>query len=229
MNVTYIHHSCFLVETARRYYLFDYFKGELPSLDSEKEIVVFASHNHSDHYDPTVFDILKVRQMRCSAYLSKDIPPKRYPDGIPVTKVHANRDYFLPDGTKIHTLLSTDVGVAFLIEDTEGTIYHAGDLNDWYWEGEPEQDNRQMTGSYRAQIRNLSRADIAFVVLDPRQEDHYADGMLYFLRHVDCPRVYPMHYWEKPEVISKFTGEYPEYQSRIHNPEMSKGANSNAV
>ena len=34
MNVTYIYHSCFLVETDRFYYLFDHEKGRLPEIRS---------------------------------------------------------------------------------------------------------------------------------------------------------------------------------------------------
>ena len=55
MKVTYIHHSCFLAETESCYYLFDYFKGELPELDPQKPILVLASHKHADHYHPSVF------------------------------------------------------------------------------------------------------------------------------------------------------------------------------
>ena len=33
---------------------------------------------------------------------------------------------------------STDEGVAFIVREKDGTIYHAGDLNWWHWEGEPK-------------------------------------------------------------------------------------------
>ena len=46
MNVTYIYHSSFLVETVSAYLLFDYFKGELPRMTPSKPIYVFASHRH---------------------------------------------------------------------------------------------------------------------------------------------------------------------------------------
>ena len=36
MNVTYIYHSSFLVETMSGYLLFDYFKGDLPELSPYK-------------------------------------------------------------------------------------------------------------------------------------------------------------------------------------------------
>ena len=37
MKITYINHSGFLLETKDCYYIFDYYKGELPHLDKEKE------------------------------------------------------------------------------------------------------------------------------------------------------------------------------------------------
>ena len=44
MKITYINHSGFLIETKDCYYIFDYYKGELPQLDKEKEVIVFCSH-----------------------------------------------------------------------------------------------------------------------------------------------------------------------------------------
>ena len=52
MNVTYIHHSGFLAETHRFYYLFDYETGSLPEMDPEKPILVLSSHGHGDHFPP---------------------------------------------------------------------------------------------------------------------------------------------------------------------------------
>ena len=46
-------------------------------------------------------------------------------------------DFALPT-CSILSLKSTDEGAAFAIRETDGTsIYHAGDLNWWHWEGEP--------------------------------------------------------------------------------------------
>ncbi len=42
MKITYINHSGFLIETKDCYYIFDYYKGELPHLDKEKEVIVFV-------------------------------------------------------------------------------------------------------------------------------------------------------------------------------------------
>ena len=229
MKVTYIYHSCFLIETEKCYYLFDYFKGSLPQMDVGKPILVLASHKHKDHYCPAVFSILKELGMqKIYAVLSKDIPSKTTPEDIPCMIVSACESYELPLGQKLVTYRSTDKGVAFLIQDGDEIFYHAGDLNDWVWEEETDSYNRQMTGSYRKQIDLLSEElhgrplTAAFVVLDPRQEKDYGRGMLYFLKRIQGNCIYPMHYWEKPQIIERFIQEYPQYQERIKLTETSQ-------
>ena len=225
MQITYINHSGFLVETDECYYLFDYYKGSLPPLKTEKPILVFASHSHGDHYNREIFSLLKnVGMQHITAVLAKDISPKKYPEDVAVQKVTFHEKYELPCHTTLETLLSTDAGVAFLIPCPEGTIYHAGDLNDWVWEGEPERNNRQMTGSYRHEIDLLKnvKIDVSFIPLDPRQGKDYANGMLYFLKKIEVKKVFPMHYWERPEIIEQFLHEYPEYAKQIENTEKAK-------
>ena len=223
MNVTYIHHSCFLVETDRFYYLFDYEKGDLPEMDVGKPVFVLSSHGHGDHYNPEVFSRLADAGMRkVRAVLSDDI---EVPEGTDALPVSPGKEYVLGPRHRIMTFRSTDLGVAFLIEDQQTLIYHAGDLNDWVWEEESDSYNRQMTADYREQIRLLSetlnhrKIDAAFVVLDPRQEKDYDRGMMCFLENIPVKRVYPMHYWNKPEIIGTFLKDHPEYEAKIHRTE----------
>ena len=214
MKVQYIFHSGFLLETNKGYYLFDYYQGEVPRLQVDKPLVVFSSHSHQDHYNPEIFSILQKMGMKdIFAVLARDISEKKYPDHVEVLKAYANKTYDLPHGERLETLRSTDSGVAFLVTTDEGVVYHAGDLNDWTWDGESDSDNRQMRGNYRHEIDKLKGRgiDLAFVPLDPRQGTHYADGMCYFLSAVDVKSVYPMHYWKKPDVIDRFLKEYPQY------------------
>mgnify|MGYP003296151088 CR=1 FL=1 len=219
MEITYIHHSCFLVETDRCYYLFDYENGCLPELDSTKPILVLSSHGHHDHYNPEIFSMLDVLGMQnIYAILSDDIEA---PANVNVLQVSPGKEYGLWLGQKLITFESTDLGVAFLIEDQEKMIYHAGDLNDWVWEGESVSYNEQMTIDYRKQIKLLSeklnhrKIDAAFVVLDPRQEKDYDRGLCYFLEHIPVEKVYPMHYWGTPEIIETFLREHPEYKNEV--------------
>ena len=219
MRVTYIYHSSFLIETKGCYYLFDYEKGQIPQLDIEKPIFVLSSHGHHDHYNPEIFTILKSMGMHSiHAILSDDIP---IPSDVDVLLGSPGEDYDLILGQKLTTFTSTDLGVAFLIEDQDKLIYHAGDLNDWVWEGEEVSYNEQMTKDYREQIHLLAEKldgreiDVAFVVLDPRQEKDYDRGLCYFLEHIPVKKVYPMHYLGKPEIIDTFLMEHPEYKLKI--------------
>ena len=223
MNVTYIHHSGFLVETDRFYYLFDYENGSLPPMDTAKPIFVLSSHSHYDHYNPEVFSLLEEAGMQdIRAILSDDIEA---PGNRNVLSVAPGKEYDLGPQQTLTTFRSTDLGVAFLIEDQGKLIYHAGDLNDWVWEGEPEDDNREMTANYREEIHLLSEKlqhreiDVAFVVLDPRQEQDYDRGLCYFLEHIPAKAVYPMHYWDDPSIIETFLKDHPEYQSQIRKTE----------
>jgi len=223
MRVIYIHHSSFLVETDRCYYLFDYEKGRLPQMDVTKPIFVLSSHSHHDHYNPEIFPMLDdLGIQNVYVILSDDI---KVPKDVNVLAVSPGMEYNLWFGQKLTTFRSTDLGVAFLIEDGDELIYHAGDLNDWVWEEEGISYNEQMTKDYRKQINMLSEKlnqrelDVAFVVLDPRQEKDYDRGMCYFLEHISVKKVYPMHYWENPDIITTFLEEHPAYKVQIQKTE----------
>lgn len=225
MQIRYIYHSGFIVETEKCSYIFDYYKGELPKLNISKPVIVFASHGHPDHYEPKVFDLLKQQGAKnILGVLGNDISKRKYPDGVEIIPAKANMTYTLPGGETLETLLSTDKGVAFLLTAEEGVIYHAGDLNLWVWEGESEEYNRHMRGNYRAAVDKLKgrHIDIAMLPLDPRQEKHYAEGMAYFLKTADVKAAYPMHYWDCPDIIRDFLKEYPMYEGIVKNTEGCK-------
>ena len=50
----------------------------------------------------------------------------------------ADADFNIWD-LRIHTLKSTDEGVAFLVRVKGKHFFHAGDLNWWYWEEEDDE------------------------------------------------------------------------------------------
>ena len=82
----------------------------------------------------------------------------------------------LDDGTlKVEGFKSTDEGVAFWCSVDGLEIYHAGDLNHWYWDGEDPQWNKNMTKAYQKEISKMHgrTADIAFLPLDPRLGEYF--------------------------------------------------------
>ena len=119
----------------------------------------------------------------------------------------------------VRTFQSTDEGVAFLIHTPEGVIYHAGDLNNWQWEGEPRDWNRNMEVNYHRQLEVMKgeKIDVAFVPLDPRQEKDFFRGMDDFMKTVGARYVFPMHCWGDFSVIPRLKGmeESGDYRERI--------------
>lgn len=205
MKVTYIHHSSFLVEDTARTLLFDYFEGNLPPIAKDRPLYVFASHRHGDHFSPAIFDLAKeVPDIRY--ILSADIWKKRIPDDL------QDRTRFIKpncgislDGMNVSTLKSTDEGVAFIVSVENWTIYHAGDLNDWYWAEESDGWNMKMSKAYHAQIEKLrgKKLDVAFVPVDSRLEGAYSLGAEELMEATVPTYLFPMHFWEDFSVCEK--------------------------
>lgn len=207
MKVTYILHSGFALELEGASLLFDYYKGELPIFDKGKPLYVFASHRHHDHFNR---DILGLRGQGYDLrfILSKDIRLKD--DGEDIFRMGAGASLDL-DGLKISTLKSTDEGVAFIVETGGRAVYHAGDLNLWVWKEESADYNAGMTKKYLKQIDSIAgrHFDVAFLPLDPRQEDDREKGLLAFLQRCDADHIFPMHMWDDYSVIPSLKKAHP--------------------
>ena len=215
MQVIFIHHSCFLVEVDEKVLIFDWFGGErvsgyhfcgaIPEYEPDTPIYVFASHKHQDHFDMDVLRLAK-RYQNIRYILSKDCkmsPHFLTKHGFPVDVrekilyVGAGSKYRVGD-LKIETLRSTDTGVAFYVEVNGVSLYHAGDLHNWRWEGAGDLVKGLMDTNYKAQIRRLAgrKINLAFIPLDPRLEKHQFLGIDYFMEHTDADYIFPMHMWQ---------------------------------
>lgn len=221
MKITYIHHSSFSVELDHVVLLFDYFQGELPLLPIEKPLIVFASHFHGDHYHPIIFTLAEGRD-NVSYVLSDDIKgrkiPEEYLERIRFTKA-GERFHLEEGGLEIETFKSTDEGVAFWLTVEGKSIYYAGDLNNWWWEGEDKAINHNMAADYSREIAKMAKrhVDVAFVPLDPRQEAQFYLGMDEFMKNVSADIVFPMHFWMDYSIIDKMK-QHPSseaYRERI--------------
>lgn len=205
MKITYIHHSAFLVETESACLLFDYFEGALPQIPEEKMLYVFASHRHPDHFSKVIFDLAAERE-KITYLLSSDIWTKWVPEEIRERTHFLDPDTTWEDGLlKVETYKSTDEGVAFWCTVDGHAVYHAGDLNHWYWDGEEEPWNTDMTAAYRSEIEKMRgrTADLAFLPLDPRQEEFFYLGIDDFVKVVDVKKIFPMHFWGQFDVAAR--------------------------
>lgn len=212
MKITFIHHSAFMVELKTAALLFDYTEGDIPDILEDKPLLIFASHRHGDHYSDKILDIRK----KCTGIiyvLSDDIPRKNangegIEDIIYMSPGESKKIPLTADRSaeaEVITCSSTDEGVAFLVKVEDKVIYHGGDLNNWRWEGEPEDWNENMAKRYSNEVNKLSdyAVDVAFLPLDPRQEEAFCLGFDEFMRKVHVSHAFPMHCWGDFSVINK--------------------------
>ena len=222
MRVTFLAHSGFLVELPSVLLLFDYLGAGLPALP-DKPLLIFASHRHEDHFTPAIFP-LDDGSRETRFLLGKDIKlSQRHLEQWGVSSETAGKCLCLGgnetasplSGVTVETLPSTDEGVAFLVTCDGQTIFHAGDLNWWHWEGEPKDWNRNMEVNFKRYCEPLRgrRLDLALLPLDPRQERDGFRGAKHFLETAEIRRFIPMHQREKFAFTDDFLAQYPQFRS----------------
>ena len=100
------------LEIQNCFFIFDYFEGDL-HLPEDKEIYFFVSHAHGDHFNNRIFDYFD----RVKKYIiSSDVLlSEKISSSDKVVIVEPNTDITV-DKMIIKTYLSTDAGVAFMID-----------------------------------------------------------------------------------------------------------------
>lgn len=206
MKITFIDHSSFFVELDTVQILFDYIGGSFPEINQEKQLYVLSSHHHPDHYRTEIFEG-EIAKAEPIYILSDDITKEMVPERVvnKVVFIGANQTEQISEQLKIHTFLSTDEGVAFVMEIEGQIIYHAGDLNNWYWAGESKEWNVKTEQDYLAELEKIKKfdIDIAFVPVDTRQEEGFCYGLNQFVNIVDAKILIPMHFWGDFDAIPK--------------------------
>lgn len=214
IKIKYLYHSGFLVETDQNLLLFDYYQGSAESLikESLKNIVIFSSHSHPDHFNPVILE------------WQKDRPDIQYilSHDINVSQTIKNLNFLAPfekleiGNLKIKAYNSTDLGVSFLVQDEGIRLFHAGDLNWWYWIDTPE-EMAKAEKDFKEEVQKIKgeTIDIAFFPVDPRLEQNYSAGAEYFIQEL-TPRIFiPMHFADSPEIVDTFGDKMKEGPIKI--------------
>ncbi|NDV27323.1 MBL fold metallo-hydrolase [Desulfovibrio sp. JC010] len=151
VRLVHIFHNCFVLEAGDTSYVFDIpaerFRSKkvlaaLQEAVAGRNVVVFFSHSHTDHFAPDYREVCSAANS-LQAVISDDIE-EMHPDldfGNALI-VEPDEKYEL-NGLSIETLMSNDLGVAFLFRTVEGLkVYNGGDLACWDWEtaSQPELD-----------------------------------------------------------------------------------------
>ncbi len=227
MTITYIHHSGFAIETDEACYVFDYYSGDLPEFPPQKPLYVFASHGHSDHWNTGIFSNEKLKKARCFV-LGFDIKDyievysEKDPDllKLPIIWAYPHEEIRTEDFSCV-PLLSTDEGVAFPVHTESASFYHAGDLNWWHWNEDPDDANREREINFKREMDHLKgiHFDAAFVPLDPRQENAYRFCMDHCMNVLDADHVFPMHFWKDHDLCRTYheslREEHPDWYRRF--------------
>lgn len=181
-NIFYLGHSGWAIETTSHYLLFDYYPylelPESPSLYngnvnvnelSDKPIMVFITHEHSDHYNPVIYDWKEVTS-EITYIFGWDAHDKE--PYICFDKPYMEKKI---GGAVVRNIPCDDGGSAFHIQIDGLNIYHSGDYT-----GNMEKDMDYLAGFQ-------DRVDIAFVGLGYREVTNYT------LKRLQPKVAFPMH------------------------------------
>jgi L-ascorbate metabolism protein UlaG (beta-lactamase superfamily) len=226
LKVYYIHHSGFVVETESSFFIFDYFKNKKNDnqdfdfnslldeiLSGRKEVFVFASHAHNDHYNSEILS-WRMRSRKINYIMSSDIKIYENVDNCSIVSPYEELSL---KGINIRTFGSTDEGVSFLVSADGKKIFFAGDLNWWKWSDDTKEEEANMEKAFKeilAKIEKLNvRIDAAFFPVDRRLEENYKAGGEYFIERLNPEIFIPMHFWKD----YKATTDFMNYESNLGN------------
>lgn len=217
MEIRYIYHSCFMVETDDAIVVFDYWKDPNGRLiehlqKSGKQVYAIVSHFHEDHYNPEILQWGRGETewaKKPRLLLSYDTVKKRHVDNELAYDIMRPEHCYEDEYIKATYFRSTDIGVSVAITFADGTnIFHAGDLNNWYF---PEGENLKLTpyemeGLYMSIVRDVQAVfphfNAVMFPLDPRLEKEMLRGAMQWLNKIYVDNMYPMHIWDKYDIIA---------------------------
>ncbi len=195
--IWYLGHSGWAVKTQNHLMIFDYFKGSRtpdtpllangninPDEIKDLKVMVFSSHDHSDHYVPEIF---KWRDTVPGISYVMGFKPEKQ-EGYAYLPPRTSKTI---DGVEITTIKSNDKGVGFFVQTDGVRFYHPGD-----------HANRQkdFSGPFKAEIDYLAasgkKADFMFA---PVSGCGFGDieavkkGIYYTAKKMSPRAVFPMH------------------------------------
>ena len=224
MNISYIYHSCYCVETEQIIIVFDYWQDPTQQLhkllsQTSKQVYFIVSHFHEDHYNAEILDWRPSNAPIPKIIISYDTKKRRRVALEQVTSVLHYNDQYSDENITINAFRSTDVGLSILLTLNDGTtIFHAGDLNNWYF---PEGNERlkvsvnEMEGLYMSILRDIRQKvqhiDHVMFPIDPRLGEHTLRGATQWLLQIDTAHFYPMHTWEQPieQYLEELRSNFP--------------------
>ncbi len=227
-KVVYAGHSGWFIQTENKVLIFDYWannEADQPSLTNGtfnsnemqgKEVYVFVSHDHQDHYDQAINEW--ANQVKSINYIygfdpkTSWVHEKTGYDGPEFTRIKDNSTQKVND-VKVTTITSNDTGQGFLVEADGITIWHPGD-HAWFSAEDEE--------AFKKEIDFIatkgSQIDFAFlpVIGCPSRwtKEYIIEGFFYSIEKLKPKTVYPMHAFQSEYLLKEFA----ELAQQRNNP-----------
>lgn len=203
LAITHIHHNCFVLHAGDRTYLFDYpddphlpegAGGMVRDAVADTDLVVFISHGHDDHLNDDLTSVTATAASVRYVFSDdvEDLRPEAIPTGAEVLVVEPDERYEW-GGMVIETLMSNDLGVAFLVRDGAFRFYYGGDLAKWIWKSASPQEADFTTNFFREAMERVRvfKPHVAFSNVDKRLENLAGGPEAY--RETGAQVFVPMH------------------------------------
>ena len=216
ITLRYIFHSGFLLETERCILVFDYWMDPAAVMrgymNTRKHVYVFSSHFHEDHFSKAIFG-WKESIPRITYILSKDILKRRRAKKEDADVWMAKGSVWEDENLKVTATGSNDSGVSWIVETEGRTIFHAGDLCNWYvrflTDGTPEREifseefgqyinpvaeEKMYLGKLKDIRKITDYFDLVMFPVDGRIGNGYTLGARQFIERFKVKLFVPMHF-----------------------------------
>ncbi|HBG40500.1 MAG TPA: hydrolase [Porphyromonadaceae bacterium] len=227
MTITYIFHSCYVMEADGFSVIFDFYKdvprdnGSLWIRDyllrKKDDLYVLCTHSHPDHFNPDIL-LWKKQKDNIRYIFSKELLQSG--KTAPGDAVYLEKKECFDDGRlHIEALGSTDIGHSFLLKYKEKDIFHAGDLNNWHWKDEvPKEEALTYENNFLCELELLAersgRLYLAMFPIDPRLGREYLRGAGQFVRRIRTDYFLPMHFSGRYDLANAFGPVAAKYDCR---------------
>ncbi len=208
MKITFIHHSCYVIEDEDTQIIFDYTQGALPPKNDKGRVFV-VTHSHQDHFSRRIF------RLDGDLYLlSSEISA---PADLPVLHLSPFEEVTLQD-LHIKTSGSTDQGLSIQLTLGGKNILHAGDLSIWHWPEDSQEERRQMEADFDRYLKVFEGDNLfaLFFNVDYRLGEEYIHGPRAAIERLSPAHFFPMHFTEHPDILPVFKEEMKDCSSHIH-------------
>lgn len=226
MEIYYLDNSGFALFLEKSLIIFDYYRTVTDSphknvsggiisredLISRKNVYIFASHIHPDHFNPVIFKWQDIRP-DIRYFLDSDIKKNALVKNLTHAVTMKKGDVLKDGGICVHAFGSTDIGSSFYIEVEGFKIFHAGDLNYWHWRDSSShayaENARKGFYMEMASIeKNIDSIDLAFFPVDPRIGEGYDEGAVYFIEALKPEYFIPMHCRGALDILAHFQQKF---------------------